>query len=256
MRAALAWFDHTGDAISVLRLLSAIDEFWRTRPYHAEVLGWLQPALCATADVRSAVRAGGATPCRQFDQFPRRCLGGHGVRRGGWRSPGNLMTRSSLGRAHWEYGLICAVSGDTARAADRLRRGAATAACGERAVLGRPRARRARRCLAPGWRRHRRSAIARRGGGDSRGFGSARRQRRRLRRAGARRADPGRSSPGAHFFTETIAIAQRTGVERIVLGALAGLAGVALALGQPQRAVRLLGAVEAARESERRRADW
>ena len=30
VRAALAWFDHTGDAISVLRLLSGIDEFWWT----------------------------------------------------------------------------------------------------------------------------------------------------------------------------------------------------------------------------------
>ena len=28
VRAALAWFDHTGDAISVLRLVSGIDEFW------------------------------------------------------------------------------------------------------------------------------------------------------------------------------------------------------------------------------------
>ena len=28
VRAALAWFDHTGDAISVLRLVSGIEEFW------------------------------------------------------------------------------------------------------------------------------------------------------------------------------------------------------------------------------------
>jgi hypothetical protein len=53
----------------------------------------------------------------------------------------------------------------------------------------------------------------------------------------------------ARLFAETIAIAERNGVERIVLGALAGMAGVALALGQPQRAAKLLGAVEAARES-------
>jgi hypothetical protein len=53
----------------------------------------------------------------------------------------------------------------------------------------------------------------------------------------------------ARLFAETITIAQRIGVERIILGALAGLAGVALALNQPERAVRLLGAMEAARES-------
>jgi hypothetical protein len=53
----------------------------------------------------------------------------------------------------------------------------------------------------------------------------------------------------ARLFAETITIAQRIGVERIILGALAGLAGVAIARGQPRRAVRLLGAVEAARET-------
>ena len=53
----------------------------------------------------------------------------------------------------------------------------------------------------------------------------------------------------ARLFAETITIAQRIGVERIILGALAGLAGVALAVGQPRRAVRLLGVVEAARET-------
>ena len=36
-----------------------------------------------------------------------------------------------------------------------------------------------------------------------------------------------------------------TWLERFLLGAVAGLAGVALALGQPERAVRVLGAVEA-----------
>ena len=39
----------------------------------------------------------------------------------------------------------------------------------------------------------------------------------------------------AHLFTETILMAQEIGVERIVLGAVAGLAGVALALEQPER---------------------
>ena len=53
----------------------------------------------------------------------------------------------------------------------------------------------------------------------------------------------------ARLFAESIAVAEEIGVARIIMGAVAGLAGVALALGQPERAVRLLGAVEAARET-------
>ena len=53
----------------------------------------------------------------------------------------------------------------------------------------------------------------------------------------------------ASLFAESIAVAGEIGVTRIVLGAVAGLAGVALARGQPERAVRLLGTVEAVREA-------
>ena len=53
----------------------------------------------------------------------------------------------------------------------------------------------------------------------------------------------------ARLFAESIAVAAEIGSERILLGAVAGLAGVALALGQPERAVRLLGAVEAEGET-------
>jgi DNA-binding CsgD family transcriptional regulator len=48
----------------------------------------------------------------------------------------------------------------------------------------------------------------------------------------------------ARLFAESIAAAEEIGISRLVLGAAAGLAGVALALGQPARAARLLGAVE------------
>jgi DNA-binding CsgD family transcriptional regulator len=49
------------------------------------------------------------------------------------------------------------------------------------------------------------------------------------------------------LFTQSIQTAQTVNAERIVLGSVAGMAGVALALGQAKRAARLLGAVEAAR---------
>ena len=56
--------------------------------------------------------------------------------------------------------------------------------------------------------------------------------------------------PGAaRWFTETIGFAQKLQLMRVLLSAVTGLAGVALALGEPERAARLLGAVESAREA-------
>ena len=49
-------------------------------------------------------------------------------------------------------------------------------------------------------------------------------------------------------FTENINEARKRQDTRTILGAVVGLAGVALALHQAERAARLLGAVEAARE--------
>ena len=51
----------------------------------------------------------------------------------------------------------------------------------------------------------------------------------------------------SRLFTESIAVAEKISSDRALLGAVAGLAGVALALGQPERAVRVLSAVEALR---------
>src|SRR5215213_7016076 len=53
----------------------------------------------------------------------------------------------------------------------------------------------------------------------------------------------------AQFFRESIEAAREVGYERVTLGAVAGLAGVALAVGQPERAARLLGATEVARKA-------
>jgi hypothetical protein len=51
----------------------------------------------------------------------------------------------------------------------------------------------------------------------------------------------------ARLFKESLQTAQTMDEGLIMLGAVAGLGGVALAHGQPERAVRLLGATEAAR---------
>ena len=53
----------------------------------------------------------------------------------------------------------------------------------------------------------------------------------------------------ASCFTESITVARASQQTRAIRGAVHGLAGVALAQGQAERAARLLGAVEAAREA-------
>jgi predicted ATPase/DNA-binding XRE family transcriptional regulator len=249
VRAALAWFDAAGDAMSVLRLVSGTENFWLTRPYHAEVLAWLQPALRATADVRSAVRATLLPLAASLTSFLGDASTAMAYAEEGLALAQELDDPYVLGRAHWEYGLICAVSGDTARAA--------TAYAAALPLL--------RAANVWFWVAHALSelgdtlhragdvdaavplldeavAITRRSGsarGSLAGFGER-------AHAALTQGDP---VLAARLFADTIAIAQRNGVERILLGALAGMAGVALALGQPRRAARLLGAMEAARES-------
>jgi predicted ATPase/DNA-binding XRE family transcriptional regulator len=248
VRVALAWFDHTGDAMSVLRLVSGIDEFWWTRPYHAEVLGWLQPALRATVDERSAVRATALLLAASLTSFL-----GDGSAAMAYTEEGLALARELddpfvLGRAHWEYGLLCAVSGDTERAA--------TAYAAALPLL--------REANVPFWVAHALAelgdALHRAGNVAAAGplldeaveitrrFGSARGSVAGFGERAHAALTQGDPVLAAHLFTETIVMAQEIGVERIVLGAVAGLAGVALALEQPERAIRLLGAVEAARE--------
>ena len=130
-----------------------------------------------------------------------------------------------LGRAHWEYGLICAVSGDTARAA--------TAYAAALPLL--------RAANVPFWVAH---ALAELGdtlhrAGDvaaavplldeaveiTRRFGSARGSVAGFGERAHAALTQGDPVLAARLFTETIVIAQRNGVERIVLGALAGHGG-------------------------------
>ncbi len=53
----------------------------------------------------------------------------------------------------------------------------------------------------------------------------------------------------ARLFDEGLTLAQALRMDRLALGAIGGFAGVAIALGRPDHAARLLGAIEAARQS-------
>jgi predicted ATPase/DNA-binding XRE family transcriptional regulator len=249
VRAALSWFDHTGDAISVIRLVLGIEEYWWTRPYHAEVLAWLRPALRTTAHVRSAVRATALLLAASLTSFVGDASAAMVYAEEGLSIARELEDPFALGRAYWEHGLLCAVANDTA--------GAVTAYAAALPLL--------RAANVPFWVAH---ALAELGdalhrAGDvaaavplldeaveiTRSFGSARGSVAGFGERAHAALTQDDSSLAARLFTETIVMAQEIGVERIVLGALAGLAGVALAQDQPERAVRLLGAMEAARES-------
>jgi predicted ATPase/transcriptional regulator with XRE-family HTH domain len=249
VRAALAWFDAAGDAISVLRLLSGLEEFWMTRPYHAEVLAWLQPALRATADVRGSVRATALLLAASLTGFLGDLTAASAYAEEGLELTRDLDDPFALGRAHWAHGMVRACADDPVRAA--------TAYAAALPLL--------READVPFW-----VALALAELGDSlhragdvpsavplldeaveinRRFGSPYGTVAGLSERAHAALTQDDLVMAARLFAETIAIAQRIGVERIILGALAGLAGVALALGQPRRAVRLLGAVEAARET-------
>ena len=66
--------------------------YWSVRPYHAEVRGWLEPALRAAPDAPTAVRVEAlyvaARPASSATGRPP-----SPTRRKGWRSPGSLATR-------------------------------------------------------------------------------------------------------------------------------------------------------------------
>ena len=75
VRVALVWFDEAGEYVCLLRLLAALREYWCSRPYHAEVRGWLEPALRAAPDT-PALSVWLPRACRLHGCLPRRppCL--------------------------------------------------------------------------------------------------------------------------------------------------------------------------------------
>jgi predicted ATPase/DNA-binding NarL/FixJ family response regulator len=249
LRVALAWFDRAEERVRALRLLGAIREYLCSRPYHAEVRGWLEPALRAAPDAPIAVRA----VAHELGVYMAGFLGEPRAAVAHAEEALVLARRLddplSLGRAQLIAGAAWAFAGDLTRAAASfveslplLREAGDTAFVVEALLeLG-----------------EMRSLV-----GDAAGAVSLLDEALELcrqtgylwgiattlgQRAHAARllGDP---TLAARLFAESIAAAEEIGVARIVMGAVAGLAGVALARGQPERAVRLLGAVEAARET-------
>jgi predicted ATPase/DNA-binding CsgD family transcriptional regulator/transcriptional regulator with XRE-family HTH domain len=246
LRAALAWFDAADEPTNVLRLLSAISGYWFVRPYGAEVRRWLEPALQAAPDAPIAVRVEALHVAAITTSFLGDAPAAVAYAEAEVALARELGDPLPLGRAHYDVGLAWAFSGDVARAAVAY----------EEAVSL------LRTTGVPLW-----EALALAELGDTRlmmgdvaeavplldeALALHRRSQFPVRiavtlgeRAHAARMQ-GDQALASRLFIESMTVAMEIGSERFLLGAVAGLAGVALALGQPERAARLLGAVEAA----------
>ena len=117
LRAALAWFDAAGEPTNVLRLLSAISGYWVARPYHAEVRGWLEPALRAAPDAPAAVRVEALYVAALTTSFLGDAPAAVAYAEEGLALARELGDPFALGRAHYAVGLAWAFSDDVARAA-------------------------------------------------------------------------------------------------------------------------------------------
>jgi non-specific serine/threonine protein kinase len=256
-RAASAWLHQIGDARRLLRLLTVLDTYWFLRPFHDEVDRWLATGLRAPdvpADIREAALhlavsfaylQGDVSKAMDYSEQ-------HLVVAEAW---GDAF---ALGRAYYDLGLVCELSGDVARAA---------AAHHEAVKLF-------RQARAASWIY---LALAELGsvrllGGDIEDAVHLLDEALALVRP-TDESDPlalqdrlglagilglrayaalahGDLVLATCQFIEKLTIAQEFSVRREALGALAGLAGIACDRGQAERAARLLGAIDAAREAD------
>jgi non-specific serine/threonine protein kinase len=249
LRAALAWFNAEGRHTDILRLLSATMEYWTDRPYHDEVRRWLEPSLGAASDAPAIVRAAALELAVYMSSFLSDAPAAVAFAEEELSIARTLNDPFALGRAHLAMGEAWATSNDVARAEDAYAKGVplfrAAGATVWMAVtlseLGDSRSVRgdvvgAVPVLDEALALHRQTGFL---WGIATTLGQ---------RAHAARAQ-GDQALAARLFAESVSTAQEIGTKRTVLGAVAGLAGVALDLQQPQRAARLLAAVESERES-------
>jgi predicted ATPase/DNA-binding CsgD family transcriptional regulator len=249
LRVALTWFTSVGEHTNVLRLLSAIDEFWFARPYQAEVLRWLETGLHSALEIPDSVRlrALGIAVFMAFDL-------GMGPAAIAYAEDALALAQElgeplALGLAHFRAGLTWAYFGDWMRAA-----GAYDAALALLRGIGEPilmatvlaeigdytllhgNVADAVPLLDEALAIHRTS-------GYSWSFAET------LNYRGHAALLTGDPSHAARLFAESLVATEEISDLRILMGTVASLSGVTIALGHPTRGVRLLGAVAAAQEA-------
>jgi non-specific serine/threonine protein kinase len=254
IRAALGWLDQIGDASRLLRLVTVLDTFWYLRPRHAEVVSWLARGLQAP-DLPLPIRAAALNVAVYVI-----CDHGESSQAIAYAEEGLAVAEAwgdpfALGRAHFTVGQVWLWMDDAVRAIGHFSQAIpwfreASATSWEYLVLS-----------SLGSALHlsgdlesavplldRALALVRltdradpRALDDQYGLCQVLGSRAHVARA------QGDVELATRLFVEKLTIARELGVVRELLGALAGLAGIAFDRGQPARAARLLGAVDAAR---------
>ncbi len=245
VRAALAWFEETGQRARILQLVVAIAAYWHVRPYQTEVLRWLRIGLDANDGTAARLRA--LAHClASFMTFD---LGDLPATIAHAEEAISLQAVNGdpriLGQAHYAASFAWNERGDTTRAA---------ASSDQALALFRDYG-------TPFWIAN---VLAEAGAtrllrGDVasavpmldealdvlRPLGASWSLTTTLGLRGHAALLQGNPALAAHLLGESLVVAEQMNDVRHSLGAVAGLAGVALALGQPELAARLLGAVEA-----------
>jgi predicted ATPase/DNA-binding CsgD family transcriptional regulator len=249
IRQALAWFEETGDAESLLRVIGVLDLYWSTRPAQADPQRWARLALAPgkTIDPLIRIRALHALTYLAAVQGLQAVAANQGAEQ--LRLARESGDPLGLGIACVTNGMVADLAGDGyeaarlyvaaldhLRTADKnewLRYGLANAADALH-WIGKPDDARPLIEEAISLTRQLDDLY---GLGGFLGI-----QGHIVRRQGDLK------SAVAHFL-ESFQTAGTIGDDRAAFGAIAGLAGIALALNQPERAARLLGAVDVAREA-------
>ena len=248
LRAAFAWMAAQGKPEAVLCLVAPLDDYWISRPYHADVRRWLEAGL--TLSDRAAIPPEMHLAALHLLVVVASMLGDHAsaVARAGEarqvaESIGGPFAR---GRAYFYLGFAWEQRGDGVRS-EHFHALAAPllddAGIAHWAALGIGEhgdkrlwagdAADAARLLDEAIARNRAANYA---------FGLAMSLGQRAYAATAL----GDLTAAVRLFEESMRVARDIGAERTVLGAIAGLAGVALATGDLNRSARILGAVSSA----------
>jgi predicted ATPase/DNA-binding CsgD family transcriptional regulator len=251
LRAALVWLLAADRGADALRLIVASAKLWETRPLYAEGRRWLEASLAASPAAPDSLR----TAALHAIVLHAGILGDQ--RTATARAEEALAVACDsddaflVGRAHFSVGLAREWAGEERQAAASYARAVpllrlaeegswhwlalATISLGD-VLLALDDLDRAEVLADEGlalYRAH----------GHTWGIAAACGIRANLA------AQRGQLAAAAGLFSESVAAARKVGDERAIMGAVAGLAGVAAALGQPERGARLLGAVAAARDA-------
>ena len=249
IRAVVAGLLATGDSLVALRLLAVTHEYWTYRWHHAEVRRWLHAAMAEAPHAPAVDRV----MVHHILTVSESMLGNHEAAADHARL-GVVAAEESgdpfaLGIAHFDVGLAWEFAGDGERAAEAY----------AEAV---PFMRESGNAMFTGWILGELGDKLVRSGDVGEAIAALDEALLLYRRVGFETGvamtlgqrgyaalAAGDLPLAARQFTESLDAANALGDRRIALGAIAGLAGVALALCEPHRAARLLGGVEWAREN-------